>query len=178
MDINLIVNITSRTWSLPILAMLHEGVPGRQAPLLNATGAGRTAFAQSMTQLIELGLVVRNPGYGHPLRPEFRLTPTGLEAAGIASRILKITQKTDQNLIRRAWTIPILSTLQHPQQFSGIRKRLITITDRSLSLSLKNLEERKWVSRTISETSRPPRAIYQAINAGHDIGQQVSNLAQ
>ncbi len=29
-----------------------------------------------------LGLVIRNPGYGHPLRPEYILTPEGHAAAG------------------------------------------------------------------------------------------------
>lgn len=87
MDISLFVNITSRAWALPILSNLHTGVAGRQAPLLAATGASRTAFAQSMEHLISIGLLERNPGHGHPLRPEFRLTPSGIKAAAIAHKI-------------------------------------------------------------------------------------------
>ena len=37
MDIETLVKLTSRSWSLNILALLHSGVPGRQAPLLAAT---------------------------------------------------------------------------------------------------------------------------------------------
>jgi len=33
---------------MPILSRMHSGVPGRQASLLTATGASRTAFAQSV----------------------------------------------------------------------------------------------------------------------------------
>ena len=84
MDISEIVNVASRAWALPILNCLHGGVPGRQAPLLAATGAGRTAFAQSIGHLIEIGLVERNPGHGHPLRPEFRLTEAGKAARDYA----------------------------------------------------------------------------------------------
>lgn len=86
MDIKFLVNVTSRAWALPILAGLHDGVPGRQAPLLTATGASRTAFAQSMDHLIGIGLLERNPGHGHPLRPEFRLTKQGAGVAELASK--------------------------------------------------------------------------------------------
>jgi len=86
MDIDAFVNATSRAWAIPILSNLHAGIAGRQAPLLAATGANRTAFAQSMDHLISIGLLERNPGYGHPLRPEFRLTQPGVPAAAIAQR--------------------------------------------------------------------------------------------
>ena len=80
MYIKSFVNITSKAWAMPILLNLYDGVPGRQATLLAATGASRAAFAQSMEHLIKIGLLERNPGHGHPLRPEFRLTQLGLKA--------------------------------------------------------------------------------------------------
>lgn len=162
MDINVLVNITAKAWSLPILAALHDGVVGRQAPLLAATGANRTSFAQSLGHLIEIGLVERNPGYGHPLRPEFRLTETGQEAAAFAHRIYK----KEEPLLRRSWTVPVLATLDQPQHFSGIRKRLVRITDRALSQSLKSMEKSGWIARDISQEMWPPRPLYRAVNAG------------
>ena len=57
MDIKLLVNLSSRAWSLNILALLHTGVPGRQAPLLAATSASRTSFASSLEHLVQLGLL-------------------------------------------------------------------------------------------------------------------------
>jgi len=166
MDINLIVNITARAWSLPILAKLHEGVAGRQAPLLAATGASRTAFGQSIEHLIKLGLLERNPGYGHPLRPEFRLTPAGQAAAAMAQDIL-ITPKQDaQKLLRRSWTVPVLITLRQPRQFAEIKRGLGTITDRALSQSLRSMEDMRWIDRTVDHAARPPRPLYSAINHG------------
>lgn len=166
MDISLFVNITSRAWALPILSNLHTGVAGRQAPLLAATGASRTAFAQSMEHLISIGLLERNPGHGHPLRPEFRLTPSGIKAAAIAHKIQRVTAAQDQNLIRRSWTLPILTSLHTPGHFNEIKRKLHTITDRALSQSLKSMEVKNWVCRSVDEVARPPRSIYRAVNTG------------
>lgn len=166
MYIESFVNITSRAWAIPILSSLHEGIPGRQAPMLNATGASRTAFAQSMDHLIEIGLMERNPGHGHPLRPEFRLTQSGKAAAKIANKVHCAVEKNDHDLLRRSWTLPVLVSLQTPNHFSDIKRKLLTITDRALSHSLKSLEERDWVHRVVDEYDRPPRPIYSAINTG------------
>ncbi|WP_291729911.1 winged helix-turn-helix transcriptional regulator [Leisingera sp. F5] len=166
MDINALVNITARAWALPVLAHLHEGVPGRQAALLQAAGAGRTALGQSLDHLIRIGLVERNPGHGHPLRPEFRLTPAGQRAAETASRLHRAAGAGGQDLLRRAWTVPVLASLQSPQYFNDISRSLLTITDRALSQSLKSMEQRSWIERSISAAARPPRALYRAVNTG------------
>jgi DNA-binding HxlR family transcriptional regulator len=171
MDINSLVNITSRAWALSILSNLHDGVAGRQAALLAATGASRSAFAQSMHHLIEIGLLERNPGHGHPLRPEFRLTTNGLTAAAIANKVHSVSGAENQDLLRRSWTLPVLATLQTPRHFNDIRRNLFTITDRALSQTLKSMEERSWVYRSVNNAARPPRAIYSAVNTGGVISQ-------
>ena len=166
MDIKTFVNTTSRAWAIPILANLHAGIAGRQAPLLAATGASRTAFAQSMDHLISIGLLERNPGYGHPLRPEFRLTGLGTAAAAIAHKIQSVTEEEDQDLLRRSWTLPVLTAIHRPSHFNDIKRNLRTITDRALSQSLKAMEARSWVQRNVDDTARPPRSIYRAVNTG------------
>ena len=168
MDIGQLVNITSRAWALPILASLHDGVPGRQAKLLAATGASRTAFAQSLAHLIKAGLLERNPGHGHPLRPEFRLTGPGREAAALAAQVQAATpDREDKALIRRNWTLPVLTTLQQPLRFGEIRQSLPPITDRALSQSLRQMEQRAWISRQVSTETRPPIPVYHAVGTGH-----------
>ncbi|MFP3382203.1 winged helix-turn-helix transcriptional regulator [Tritonibacter sp. SIMBA_163] len=174
MDIKLFVNITSRAWALPILSSLHSGVAGRQAPLLAATGASRTAFAQSMDHLIQLGLLERNPGYGHPLRPEFRLTPLGKTVAALADRIRDVATEEDWPLLRRSWTLPVLTSLHRPSHFTEIKQQLPTITDRALSQSLKSMEARDWVCRSVDSVARPPRSIYSAVNTGGRISQVIA----
>ncbi len=174
MDITLLVNLTSKAWSLKILALLHSGVAGRQAPLLAATKASRTAFASSLDHLVQLGLLERNPGHGHPLRPEFRLTPTGVVAAATASRIVETVPDDDGfAIIRRSWAVPILAVTESPKRFSIIKSGLGTITDRALSKSLCVLEEREWLKREIDVSRRSPFPTYHAVNAGMKINQAI-----
>ena len=175
MDINLLVNITSRAWALPILAQLDAGIPGRQAPLLAATGAGRTAFAQSMNHLITIGLIERNPGHGHPLRPEFRLTQIGKSAAKLASQINHVSKAEDQVLLRRSWTLPVLASLHSPRHFIEIKRDLSPITDRALSQSLKVMEAKHWVCRQVDELTRPPRSRYSAVSTGRVISEAAAS---
>ncbi|MEX0319595.1 MAG: winged helix-turn-helix transcriptional regulator [Ruegeria sp.] len=171
MDIDLVVKITSRAWSLKILALMQAGVPGRQAPLLSASGASRTAFSQSLKHLVDLGLLERNPGHGHPLRPEYRLTALGAQIAQVARRIERLAPQPDETaLLRRSWTVPILAVSQAPRHFSEIKTALPPITDRALSQSLQHLQAQHWLQRRVNTSSHPPRPLYQAANAGAQIG--------
>lgn len=174
MDIALLVNLTSKAWSLKILALLHSGVPGRQAPLIAATNASRTSFASSMEHLVQLGLLEKNPGHGHPLRPEFRLSRKGVPIASMASRIMESLPDDDAFVVlRRNWTVPILAVTESPKRFSVIRSELGAITDRALSQSLGVLEEQQWLKRDIDVSHRSPFPTYLALNTGRTINQVI-----
>lgn len=174
MDINTLVNVTSRAWSLSILALMYRGTPGRQALLLTASGAGRTAFSQSLWHLVDLGLLEKNPGHGHPLRPEFRLTAKGARFAKFADRVDSLVhQPFEHSLLRRTWTVPVLIVCQGPRYFGEIKSQLAPITDRALSQSLKQLESQAWLRREIETSSRPVRFRYQAASTGAEISQAV-----
>ena len=167
MNINTLVKITSRAWSLEILALLYMGTPGRQASLISASGAGRTALAQSLRHLADFGLLERNPGHGHPLRPEFRLTAKGVEAAIFSEKIRRVVpEQHDRIILRRAWTVPILAVSQDPRHFTDIKIHLGQITDRALSQSIKILQEKHWLQRIVDPSIIPTRPLYQASNAG------------
>lgn len=167
MDIDILVKVTARAWALDILSALHQGVAARQAPLLAACGAGRTAFGQSLAHLTALGLLERNPGHGHPLRPEFRLTALGERIAGLAHDVLQIArQDGDPALLRRVWTLPVLAVAQEPLRFGDFKQNLGRITDRALSQTLGQLEDRDWLIREVDGKARPVRPLYQAANTG------------
>ena len=176
MSIKTIVKITSRAWSLEILAMMHSGVPGRQATLLSSIGANRAAFAKSLAHLVNHGLLERNPGHGHPLRPEYRLTLEGTKLAKLAGNIVDIVPGDQEfAILRRTWPLPILTVAHTPRRFTEIRSELFSITDRALSKSLDQLQEVKWLRREIDIEARPPRPSYQAVNTGFKLCQAVNN---
>jgi len=173
MDIDLLVKLSARAWSIPILAALHRGVPGRQAALLHATGAGRTAFGQSLLHLVELKLLARNTGHGHPLRPEYVLTDEGHVVAPRAAQISDaIPNQNGHALVRRAWTLPVLAVVQQPIGFNDIKSQLVNVTDRALSQSLQQLTANAWVKREMIFAAPRPRPMYQ----GHDTGQLVGAI--
>ena len=175
MDIGELVKITSRAWSLDILALMHAGTPGRQAALLTASGAGRTALAQSLSHLVDIGLLERNPGHGHPLRPEYRLTTKGTKAANTAYMIRSaVSDSSGSNLLRRVWTVPVLVVSQTPRHFTEIKTELDSITDRALSQSLKQLQAQRWLQRTVDAEDFPIRPLYQATGTGARIGTAAS----
>ncbi len=129
------------------------------------------ASGQSLAHLVNLDLLERNPGQGHPLRPEFRLTAEGEQAATIAAAVFKAApHPTDRALLRRRWTLPVLAVLPTPRPFGALKRDLPPITDRALSQSLKSLENHRWLKRRIEPDSRPPRALYRATGTAERIG--------
>ena len=166
MDINLIVNLCSKAWGLSILANIHAGVPGRQAALLQATGAGRSAFGASVNHLIRIGLLRRRDGHGHPLRPEFELTDHGRYVATFAEMVWAQVRAEEQPLLRKAWSLPVIAVLAQEDSYGAVRRTLSPITDRALSQSLRGLERAKWVERRVDIAARPPKPSYLTIGTG------------
>ncbi|MCF6321032.1 MAG: winged helix-turn-helix transcriptional regulator [Rhizobiaceae bacterium] len=102
------------------------------------------------------------------------ITQKGVDIAIIADKIKRaVPQAPNRVLLRRAWTIPVLVMSQQPRYFSEISNGLVSISDRALSQSLKQLQAQKWLHRKIDAEIYPPRPLYQATNAGVLIGQAV-----
>ena len=162
---------------MTILALLHEGVPGRQATLIAESGASRTALTQSLKHVEALGLIERNTCHGHPLRAEYVLTEAGRTVSGIAHRILRLPLvPAESELLRRSWTLPILGTIGSTGEgayFREILTGLAPITDRALSQSLKSLEAQRWLTRQVVPDNRPPRVLYTPVATGAVIAEQL-----
>lgn len=134
--------------------------------LVNRLGVSRTVLRTTLESLVELGYVRRNPGYGHPLRPEYVLSPRGLPVARGCAQILGALNER-QRLLRK-WTLPTLAEVGRAARFSELRSALPGITPRALALALKDLQQLRLVDRSVLD-EYPPTTVYRPTTSGRSL---------
>jgi DNA-binding HxlR family transcriptional regulator len=149
-------------WAPPALALLSDRGASRFVELQRKLGVGRESLHRALDALVRLGYVRRNPGYGHPLRPEYVVTEAGRDAARVARRVERAA--TRDTLLRK-WSVPVLAELDEPRRFSELRAALHGVTPRALALALRDLELAGLVRRDVVPT-RPPSSVYRTTRRG------------
>lgn len=179
MDKQQLVNLCSRTWALTALGLMADGVSGRVSPLAAAAGCGRTSMSASVEHLVVLGLLESNPGHGHPLRPEYRLTYRGASIAEWALELDSIVKSDGEKaLLRNKWSLPLVSCIPDEVRYSEIRRQLVPVTDRALSASLGRLTDNSWVKRNVRGDISPPIVSYRILNAGKKVHNHILRLSE
>jgi DNA-binding HxlR family transcriptional regulator len=163
-----IIKLCERRWALLALCALAEGAPQRAFPLAQYLGAGRAGVHDALQHLLALGLLQKTKGYGHPLRPEFSLTSAGHKMTKMAAPYARNVQKLPVLGGRPLgkWGLPILISARKPIGFSNLGRRLERVTDRALSLSLRELEEKQFLSYKVDQAIRPISGLYQTTKMG------------
>ena len=164
-----------RRWSVPVLAALAaEGGGARFILLLNRVGCARSALASTLDHLKASGWIKRNPGHGHPMRPEYLLTTKGAAIASHAVKIEAVSAELD--LTTKAfqrWTLPLTSELQaSPRRFTQLKRELLPATPRALSLTLKQMIGNNLVSRDIVNDF-PPVPLYDLTARGQELASAI-----
>jgi len=169
-----LIRLFHRRWSVSLLAELSRRRGAKLVTLQAALGASPGAVRQALDDLIEMGLVMHNPGYGHPLRPEYVLTHEGLETGAACERIIEASRRLEVvPLILRKWPMPILDSLRSgPRRFGEMGKRLGSVTDRALAMGLKELGGAGLVERRVGREF-PPQASYEATGRGWVLAEPV-----
>jgi len=146
------------------------GVSGRVSPLAAAAGCGRTSMSASVEHLVALGLLESNPGHGHPLRPEFRFTDQGANIAQWALELESIVKSGGEKaLLRNKWSLPLVSCIPDEARYSEIRRQLVPVTDRALSVGLGRLAHNRWIRRNVDGSMSPPIVSYSTLSKGKKV---------
>jgi DNA-binding HxlR family transcriptional regulator len=164
--VSTLVALCHHRWSLPVLAEIGRTGGSRFATLTGRLGVTGESLRRTLSYLQDEGLVERNPGYGHPLRAEYVLTPQGRALAPPARRLHALLAGREDVALKK-WSLPILAELDEPRRFSELRTAL-PVTARGLALALKDLEDAGLVRRTVID-DRPPQTRYEAARAAHAI---------
>jgi DNA-binding HxlR family transcriptional regulator len=162
-----LIPLFHRRWSVPLLAELERSGGAKFDSLAYSLGASPSAVRQTLDELISRGWVIPNPGYGHPLRPEYILTSGGHRLAPMCNRLDGMLRKLDlREVALRKWSMPALYVVGHgSRRFSEIGSALGSITDRALSLTLKDLYSAGVLIREVGAT-HPPVSLYQPTRTG------------
>lgn len=167
-------------WAVPCLATLHvKGGGAKLVTLCKGLGASRASLQRTLATLIGIGLVRRNPGYGHPMRPEYILTVPGKQVAKVCVKLVRTLQRLDiEDVGARKWSLPVAHALATVGgRFNRLRAALEGITPRALSTALRDLQQAGLVERLLVDDA-PPRTEYRLTAAGRRLTPAVSSLAE
>ena len=159
-----LIELFHHRWAPPALALLGERGGVRFVELQRKLDVGRESLHRAIEALVDLGYVRRNPGYGHPLRPEYVLAPAGRRPAELAGRVLAAG---DPAILLRKWSVPVLAELGEERRFSELRAAL-EVSPRALALALQDLEAARLIRREVVAT-RPPTTLYRPTARGRRV---------
>lgn len=176
-----LVPLFHHRWAVPIVAELHRRQGDRFVFLAHRFAISRESLAQTLGYLIHLGLVRRNPGYGHPLRPEYLLTERGARLGPFCVRLDDLLNRNDHASVGlRKWTMPLLlafGTRKEGSRFSEFLASFPALTPRALSASLKQLEQIALVQREVI-AEFPPSTRYTLTSKGQGYLQLLKQIAK
>ena len=165
-----LIELAHHRWNIPVIAELSRGHGAKFVTMANRLGASRASLSSSLAYLICLGLVEKNEGHGHPMRPEYLLTPTGKDISKQCEALTRILNRSEEtDLAFRKWTLPLLAVIgDETRRFNELRGRLESATPRAVTLGLKGLLRAQWARRTLID-DYPPTAGYQLEGRGRQV---------
>ncbi|HEX9965015.1 MAG TPA: winged helix-turn-helix transcriptional regulator [Allosphingosinicella sp.] len=154
-------SLTGSRWLAPLLAVASREAGVRPAALVARLKISRSMLATTLDQLLRKGWLMRNPGHGHPLRPEYVLTEAGRPVGAWCERVMEERRHLGLEADRLGrWSLPLVARLDRRwERFSWLEARLSPISPRSLSLGLKQLIEARLAERRL-EVAFPPIPLY------------------
>lgn len=155
------ISLAQGRWAVALLTDLAAHNGARFVELLHRLALSRDSLARTLEAATTRGWVERNPGYGHPLRPEYILTAEGKRMAVMAGRIEAARGATGlaPGTLAR-WSMPIIFAVDAGhQRFNELARTLPAASPRALSQGLRRLTEQSLVTRALIN-GYPPASLY------------------
>ncbi len=157
----LLTELSAARWLVPALAAASAGQGLRKAELVRRLGMSRGMATATLDALVSAGWLTRNPGHGHPLRPEYVLAPDAVALGGWCEGVMEVRERlglAPDSLTR--WSLPLVAVLSKAEaRFSELQDALDPVSPRALSLTIKAAIAGRLVTRRL-EDSFPPTPVY------------------
>jgi DNA-binding HxlR family transcriptional regulator len=162
-----LIQLGSHRWLVPLLADLAAHNGARFVELVHRLGLSRDSLVRTIEAATATGWVRRNPGHGHPLRPEYILTETGAAAARRAATIAGAQAAIGlPSGGATRWGLPLVAGIgAGHDRFNALSRLLVPATPRALSQGLTALDRHGLVTREIVD-ARPPSSRYDLTGRG------------
>jgi DNA-binding HxlR family transcriptional regulator len=163
----LLVQLGSHRWLVPLLADLAAHNGARFVELVHRLALPRDSLTRTLEAAATIGWVQRNPGHGHPLRPEYILTDTGQAAAARAATIAEAQRAIGLPPgATTRWGLPLVVGIgAGNDRFNALSRLLAPATPRALSQGLTALGAHGLVMREVLDL-RPPASRYDLTKSG------------
>ncbi len=176
-DVTRLIRLCHHRWAIPILAELHRANGSRFAAMANRLGVSRDTLSKTLRDMMNHRWARCNPGYGHPLRPEYILTVTGQRLGRVCLELTTALEGSEMGeVVFNKWSLPVLYAIGHSHdRFASLKETLPGITPRALTLTLKELQDVGLIERTVVDDF-PPRTRYTLLKHGHQLAQYAGEL--
>lgn len=163
----LLIQLGSHRWLVPLLADLAAYKGARFVELIHRLGLSRDSLSRTLDAVAAIGWVQRNPGHGHPLRPEYILTKAGEAAAARAATIAEAQAAIGLPPgAATRWGLPLVVGISGGHdRFNALSRLLSPATPRALSQGLTALGAHGLVTREVLDM-RPPASRYDLTKSG------------
>lgn len=177
---DILASLFHHRWAVPALAELHRAGGGAKfITLLNRLGVSRPSLKRTLDHLVDAGWIKRNPGYGHPMRPEYLQTDAGRLVGPHCARLMRLLRRAGlEETGQRKWPLCIAALVgSGAHRFSEMRTALPDITARALTMALKNLQHAAMIERTVYDET-PPVVEYTLSRRARTITDTLMQLAR
>jgi len=171
-----LIRLSAGRWLIPLLALASAGQGLRFAEAVRRLGLARGVARAGIDALIVAGWLKRNPGHGHPLRPEYVLTEAGKPAGAWSEAVM--ASRAGLGLAPAAltrWSQPLVAMLAGGEaRFGELATALAPVGPRALSLTLKAALAEDLIARRL-EASFPPVPVYSLTGRGRRLAAALSS---